>query len=166
MSASQFCRIATRLLAAVLLIVMVPTASSAQGATGRFEVYCDGVGFFLANVEGAPAPRKLFLFLHANFPAIPYVPKEEWTNVFVYRNGCVADGKCQVLTHGKVRLDSEFTPDSRRVSVNTTLNSTANISVASLRQDGACADIKALYEFANEHRVHVPPDFRLPRGGK
>ena len=49
-------------------------------------------------------------------PGIPYVPREVWKDVSVYRNGCVADGKCEVLTHGKVWLDKELTPDSRRIA--------------------------------------------------
>ena len=65
----------------VLLLAVFPTASSGQNATGHFEVYCDGVGFFLAKVDGAPAPGKLFLFLYTGFPGIPYVPKETWKDV-------------------------------------------------------------------------------------
>ena len=116
MSTCQFPRIAACLSTAVMLLVVVPKATSAQDATGHFEVYCDGVGFFLARVDGAPAPRKLLLFLHTDFPGIPYVPKEEWKDVYVYRNGCAADGKCEVLTHGRVRLDNEFAPSGRRVA--------------------------------------------------
>jgi hypothetical protein len=116
MRASQFSRIPVCLGTAVLSLVVVPTATSSQDATGHFEVYCDGVGFFLAKVDGAPAPRKLLLFLYTGFPGITAVPKEEWKDVSVYRNGCAADGKCEVLTHGKVWLDNELTWDSRRVS--------------------------------------------------
>lgn len=116
MSDSQFSRIAACLSTAVLLLVIVPTATPAQIATGHFEVYCDGAGFFLAKVDGAPAPPKLLLFLYAGFPGIPYVPKEEWKDVYVYRNGCAADGKCEVLTHGRIRLDNEIKRDGRRVS--------------------------------------------------
>jgi hypothetical protein len=116
MSTSQFSRIAACLSAAVLLLVVVPTATSARDATGHFEVYCDGVGFFLAKVDGAPTPGKLLLFLYTGFPGILYVPKEEWEDVSVYRNGCAADGKCEVLTRGKVRLDNEITRDGRHVS--------------------------------------------------
>jgi len=31
-------------------------------ATGHFEEYCDGVGIFLAKVDGAPASEKLVFF--------------------------------------------------------------------------------------------------------
>lgn len=101
---------------AVLLLVVSANGHSGEDATGRFEVYCDGVGFFLAKVDGAPGPRKLLLFLYTGFPGVHYVPKEEWKDVNVYRNGCAADGECEVLTHGRIRLDNEITPDGRRVS--------------------------------------------------
>lgn len=101
---------------AVLLLVVVSNGHTGENATGRFERYCDGFGFFLANVDGAPSPRKLLLFLYTGSPGVPYVPKEEWEDVIVYRNGCAADGKCEVLAHGRIRLDNEITPDGRRVS--------------------------------------------------
>jgi hypothetical protein len=92
-------------------------AAPAHGAAGRFEAYCDGIGFFLTKVEGAPIPGKLLLFLYTDFPAVtPEVPKGEWTNVLVYRNGCAADGKCEVLAHGRVRLDNKITHMDRQVS--------------------------------------------------
>jgi hypothetical protein len=81
MNVPQLARIWICLSAAVPLLAFFPTASSGQNATGHFEVYCDGVGFFLAKVDGAPAPGKLFLFLYTGFPGIPYVPKETWKDV-------------------------------------------------------------------------------------
>jgi hypothetical protein len=116
MNVPQFARMWICLSAVVLLLAVFPTASSGQNATGHFEMYCDGVGFFLAKVDGAPAPGKLFLFLYTGFPGIPYVPKETWKDVYVYRNGCIADAKCEVLARGKVWLDDEAMPDARRVS--------------------------------------------------
>ena len=116
MSVSLFGRIRICVNAVVLSLVILPTASSSQNATGHFEVYCDGVGFFLAKVDGAPAAGKLFLFLYMGFPGTPYVPKEAWQDVYVYRDGCIADGKCEVLAHGKVWLDDVPMPDARRVS--------------------------------------------------
>jgi hypothetical protein len=44
-----------------------------------------------------------------------YVPKEEWKGANVYRHGCIADGKCEILAPGTVWLDDELTRDSRRV---------------------------------------------------
>jgi hypothetical protein len=115
MSVSPFARICFSLSAVVLLLAVLPTASSTADASGRFEVYCDGVGFFLLKVDGAPVPGKLFLFLYTSFPGIPYVPKETWKDVAVYRNECFSDSKCEVLAHGKIWLD-EAMPDARRVS--------------------------------------------------
>ncbi|HTT32266.1 MAG TPA: hypothetical protein VMH48_01575 [Methylomirabilota bacterium] len=101
----------------VLLLAVVPIASPAHSATGHFEVYCDGVGFFLNRIEGAPAAGKLFLFLHIAFPpGAIYLPEEKWSDVFVYRNRCAADGKCEVIAHGKVWLDAGATPAAERVS--------------------------------------------------
>jgi hypothetical protein len=116
MSVPQFARIHVCLSTAVLLLAVYPTTTSAQSATGHFEMYCDGFGFFLAKVDGAPAPGKLLLFLYTDFPAIPYVPKQEWKDVLVYRNGCVADGKCKVLARGKVWLNDEATREAGYVS--------------------------------------------------
>jgi hypothetical protein len=90
--------------------------AAAQSATGHFEVYCDGVGFFLEKVDSAPPPRKLLLFLRTSFPGIPHVPKAQWKEVAVFRNGCIADGECEVLARGRVWLDDEATRDARRVS--------------------------------------------------
>ena len=105
-----------RLGSGVLLLLAAANGQPSEGATGRFEVYCDSVGLFLAKVEGAPAPRKLLLFLYMGFPGVSYVPKDEWKEVKVYRNGCAADAKCDVLAHGRIRLDNEITPDGRHVS--------------------------------------------------
>ncbi len=100
---------------AVLLTLVVAGVTSARDAAGRFEVYCDGVGFFMTKVDRAPQPRKLFVFLYTDIPGVPYVSKGEWKEVNVYRHGCVADGKCDVLAHGQIRLTNELTPDSRHV---------------------------------------------------
>jgi len=117
MSVPGFARIRVYLSTAVLLLAAFPMATPAQDASGHFEVYCDGVGFFLAKVDGAPAPGKLLLFLYTGFPpGFISVPKEVWTDAYVYRNGCVADGKCEVFASGKVWLDDELTKNTRRVS--------------------------------------------------
>ena len=117
MSVPQFARICICLSAVALLLAVFPSASSAHNATGRFEVYCDGVGFFLAKIDGAPAPRKLVLFLYLDFPpGAIYLPEEKWADVFVYRKGCAVDGKCEIIARGKVWLDAEATPAARRIS--------------------------------------------------
>jgi len=105
-----------RLGSAVLLLLAAVNGQSSEGATGRFEVYCDGVGLFLTKVDGAPAPRKLLLFMYTGFPGVPFVAREEWKDVNVYRNGCAADGKCEVLAHRRIRLDNEITPDGPHVA--------------------------------------------------
>src|SRR3954467_4589656 len=47
----------------VILYQPLPTLASALSTTGHFEVYCDGVGLFLAKIDGAPARRNLLSFL-------------------------------------------------------------------------------------------------------
>jgi hypothetical protein len=98
------------------MLAAITTPTSAQNATGYWEGYCDGFGFFLAKVDGAPAPGKLLLFLYTDFPGTPRVPKEEWTDVLVYRDGCIADGKCKTLAPGKVWLDFAATSESWYIS--------------------------------------------------
>jgi hypothetical protein len=116
MSVPQFGRIRLCLSTAVLLLAVITTAASAQNATGYFEEYCDGFGFFLAKVDGAPALGRLFLFLDADFSPIRDVPKEEWKDVLVYRTACIDDEKCKVLARGKVWLDFEATGASWYIS--------------------------------------------------
>ena len=75
---SRLRRIGTCLSATTLLLAVFPTASSTQGATGTFEVYCDRFGFFLANIDAASAPKEFFLFLYGNFPDfVDYLPEGE-----------------------------------------------------------------------------------------
>jgi hypothetical protein len=102
---------------AVLLLVILPTTSWARDATGHFEVYCNGKGFFLERVDGARAPGKLVLYLPTPSLGIPFVlvPKEEWLDVHVYGDGCTLDGKCELLANGKIEL-SKISSDERRVS--------------------------------------------------
>jgi hypothetical protein len=62
--------ITARLVSALLLLAAV-NGQSSNGAMGRFEMYCDGVGLFLTKVDGAPAPRKLLLFVYTGFQVSP-----------------------------------------------------------------------------------------------
>lgn len=114
MSVPQFGRICICLGALVLLLAVLPTASSTHNANGRFEVYCDGVGFFLADIDGAPAPRKLVLFLYMGSTGSTfggrYLGQGKWSDVFIFRNGCVPDGRCDSIAHGKVWIDAWDTP--------------------------------------------------------
>ena len=84
-------------------------AAPVRDATGHYEIYCDGVGFFLGDIEGAPAPRKLLLFSYLGFPggtfAGRYIGEGKWSNVTVYRDGCLPDGKCEEIAKGKIWVD-------------------------------------------------------------
>jgi hypothetical protein len=51
-----------------LFVAPLLTPASVPRATGHFEEYCDGVGFFLAKVDGAPASGKLVFFSYMGFP--------------------------------------------------------------------------------------------------
>lgn len=101
---------------AVLLLVAVPSAKSAGDATGHFEMYCDGVGFFLAKVDGAPKPGKLFLFFHTGFGGFSYVPANAWENVAIYRDGYTAALHCPVLARGRIQVDNEIPPYGQGVT--------------------------------------------------
>lgn len=150
MSTSQM---TARLGSGVLLLLAAANGQPSEGATGRFEVYCDSVGLFLAKVEGAPAPRKLLLFLYMGFPGVSYVPKDEWKEVKVYRNGCAADAKCDVLAHGRIRITRlRLTDDMSRG--NTKSISRANRSTASLRLNGTA--ISTLHAFASNSGIPQP----------
>jgi len=103
--------------AAALLLAVFPTVSSTQGATGTFEVYCDSFGFFLANIDAAPAPKEFFLFLYRNFPGfVDYLPEGEWLDVSVYPKGCSAAKKCDSVARGKLLLDAVHDPGASRMS--------------------------------------------------
>jgi hypothetical protein len=51
----------------MLFVPALLLPASVATATGHFEVYCDGVGIFLARIDGAPAPGKLVLFSRNKF---------------------------------------------------------------------------------------------------
>ena len=89
---------------------------SASPPTSHFEVYCDGVGIFLAKIDGAPALGKLVLFSHMSFPPGTIGGRDfgqgKWSDVFVYRVGCVPDGKCEHIALGKVWIDAWDTSDT------------------------------------------------------
>jgi hypothetical protein len=80
-------------------------------ATGHFDVYCDGVGIFLTKIDDAPAPGKLVLFSYKDFPPGTmggrYFGQGKWSDVFVFRNGCVPDGKCESIAHGRVWIEGD-----------------------------------------------------------
>lgn len=78
-------------------------------------MYCDGVGIFLSKIDGAPVPGKLISFSYLGFPPGSfggrYLGQGQWSEVVVYRDGCVPDGKCESIAHGKVWIDSWDTPE-------------------------------------------------------
>lgn len=103
------------LIALFLPALLVP--ASVASATGHFEVYCDGVGIFLAKMDGAPTPGKLVLFSRVGFPPGTlggrYFGQGKWSDVYVFRDGCVPDGKCESIAAGKVWIDASDTPDTK-----------------------------------------------------
>ena len=110
-------RIYIRLCLILLYLPSLALPAFAANATGHFEVYCDGVGIFLAKIEGAPAPRKLVLFSYIGCPPSTlgghYLRRGLWSNVSVFRNGCVPDGKCESITDGKVWIDGRDSPNMK-----------------------------------------------------
>lgn len=69
----NLCRIGFETACVFLSLIMLfvpPLLPLASVATARahFEMYCDGVGIFLAKIDGAPAPKKFVLFSPMSFP--------------------------------------------------------------------------------------------------
>ena len=90
----------------VLFVPPLPTLASENTAAGHFEVYCDGVGLFLAKIGGVPS-GKLVLFseLGHTFDG-EYVGQTKWSDIYVFRDGCLPDGKCDSIADGKVWIDT------------------------------------------------------------
>jgi hypothetical protein len=107
-------RISLWLSLVALLFAISPMASPGHNATGQYDIYCDGVGFFLTNIDGVPAPGKLLLFSYMSTPGGTfggrYIGQGNWTYAFVYRDGCIPDGKCEKMADGKVWIDEWDTP--------------------------------------------------------
>lgn len=95
------------LIATFFPALLVP--ASGGNAAGRFEVYCDGVGFFLAKIADAPAPGRLVLFSNLGFPGGTFggrfIGQGGWWKVSVMRDGCVPDGACESIADGRVWID-------------------------------------------------------------
>ena len=96
----------------VIFVPPLPVLASAHTATGHFELYCDGVGLFLAKIEGAP---KLVLFSRLGYPGGTfggdYVGQGSWSDVYVFRDGCSRDNNCESIANGRVWIDSQYTSD-------------------------------------------------------
>jgi hypothetical protein len=94
----------------MLFVPPLLSPSSLATSTGHFEVYCDGVGIFLAKIDGAPASGKLVLFSRVGFPPGPiggrYFGQGKWSDIAVLRDECVSDGKCESIADGKVWIDT------------------------------------------------------------
>jgi hypothetical protein len=100
-----------------LIVSIVPPLlrpASVPKATGNFEEYCDGVGIFLAKVDFAPASGKLVFFSYMGSPGGTfggeYIGQGKWSDVSVFADGCVPDGKCKSIAHGRVWIDALETP--------------------------------------------------------
>jgi hypothetical protein len=100
-----------------LIVLLVPpllTPASVPRASGHFEEYCDGVGMFLANVDGAPTSGKLVFFSYLGFPGGTFggkcIGQGKWSDVYVFADGCVPDGKCKSIAQGRVWIDAFDTP--------------------------------------------------------
>jgi len=96
-------------LLSVIVLLVQPLLPLASTATGHFEMYCDGVGIFLAKIDGAPAPGKLVLFSRMGFPPGTFGGRSfgqgKWSVIYVFRDGCVPDGKCESMAEGRVWID-------------------------------------------------------------
>ena len=102
-----------------LIILFAPSflpRVSAAVVNGRFELYCDGVGIFLAKIDGAPAPGKLVLFSLVGFPPGTIGGRSfgqgKWSEIATFRDGCVPDGKCKSIAYGRVWIDEPETQDA------------------------------------------------------
>jgi hypothetical protein len=95
----------------VLFVPASPTLASAPTATGHFEVYCDGVGLFLAKIDGAPDSGKLVLFAYlSNTFGGEYIGQRKWRDVQVFRDGCIPGGKCESIANGRVWIEELDVP--------------------------------------------------------
>jgi len=107
-------RFCLKLFVALLSVLSLPLFGENANSTGRFEVYCDGVGFFLKNVGGAPVPGNLVLFSHFGYPPGTMggrlIGQGMWRDVVVYRGGCIPDGKCESIARGRVWIDMPDEP--------------------------------------------------------
>jgi hypothetical protein len=114
LSGTGFAITYVRLILIVLFVPLLLPQASAATATGHFEVYCDGVGIFLAKIDGAPG--KLVLFSGMSFPPGTFGGRSfgqgKWSDIYVLRDGCVPDGKCESIADGRVWIDAPSPQDT------------------------------------------------------
>jgi predicted Rdx family selenoprotein len=96
-----------------LIALFLPALSSsafASNASGHFEVCCNGVGIFLAKIDGAPGKLVLVSYLPsvAGTMGGNDLGQGRWSDVSVFPNGCFP--KCKSIAHGKVWVDAWATP--------------------------------------------------------
>jgi hypothetical protein len=101
---------------AMLFALPLVSQGSEPSASGRFEVYCDGIGIFLTKIEGPPTYRKLVLFSRIDFPPGTLggrlLGQGKWSDISVLQDGCIPDGKCDSVANGRVWIDAPDTsPD-------------------------------------------------------
>jgi hypothetical protein len=97
----------------VLFVSPFLTSASPATASGHFEVYCDGLGIFLAKIDGAPDSGKLVLFSQLGYALGiegHYVGQGKWTDIRVFRNGCIPDDKCKSIGDGRVWVEALDAP--------------------------------------------------------
>jgi hypothetical protein len=98
-----------------LIALFLPALSSsayAANATGYFEVCCNGVGVFLAKIDGAPGKLVLVSYVDsiAGTMGGNNLRQGSWSDVSVFPNGCFP--KCESVAHGKIWIDEWKTPDA------------------------------------------------------
>ena len=101
---------------AVVFLLSWILPGPAAAPTARFEVYCDGLGIYLSKLDGAPSLGKIVLFSSLDFPlgsaAGRYLKQGTWSDILVYGNGCIPDGKCEPIANGKVWIDDWNAPNT------------------------------------------------------
>ena len=100
--------------AGLILLSVQPPLAPGPPSSGHFEVYCDGVGIFLNQIDSAPAPEKLVLFSQVAFPPGTdgglLLGQGNWSETYVFPDGCVPDGKCKSIGKGKIWINT-WDPD-------------------------------------------------------
>lgn len=93
----------------MLFLAPWPPVAFAAPANGRFEVYCDGIGIFLNNIDGAPGSGKLVFFYLVSFPpgtmGGDLINQGKWSEAAVFPDRCFRDSNCESIADGRVWID-------------------------------------------------------------